>query len=100
MRIERRFGVVVRRDSGGPTFIHTGLWTHAQSDAAGGPLSDSLATLAVKSGDGLAWFVFMAPQPPNAARFALDKALWRAHDSVRRPSVARVPSVAAAARPD
>jgi len=93
-------GVVVRRDAGGPTFLHTGLWTHAQSDAAGGPLSDSHATLAVKSGEGLSWFVYMAPQPPNAARFALDKALWRAHDSVRRPALARTPSVRSAARRD
>jgi len=89
-------GVVVRREPGGPAFLHTGLWTHAQADAAGGPLADSHATLAVKSPTGLSWFVYMAPQPPNAARFALDRALWRVHDSVRRP-MARAPSARAAA---
>jgi CubicO group peptidase (beta-lactamase class C family) len=98
-------GMVVRRDPSGPTFVHTGLWTHAQSDAAGGPLADSHATLAVKSGDGVAWFVFMAPQPPKDARAALDRALWRAHDSVRwpapqaRPQV-RTPTARASARRD
>jgi hypothetical protein len=62
---------------------HTGLWTHAQRDVRGGALSDSHATLAVKTARGAAWFAYMEPQPAPAVRHALDAALWRAADRVR-----------------
>lgn len=76
-------GVVARLDPQGPSVWHTGLWTHAQRDVRGGALSDSHATLAVKTARGTAWFAYMEPQPPPAARHALDAALWRAAESVR-----------------
>jgi CubicO group peptidase (beta-lactamase class C family) len=71
-------GMVVRRDREGPSLWHTGLWTHAQRDAKSGFLSDSHATLAVKSARGFAWFAYVEPQPSRAARAALDAVLWRA----------------------
>lgn len=76
-------GVVARLDPQGPSVWHTGLWTHAQRDVRGGALSDSHATLAVKTARGAAWFAYMEPQPAPAVRHALDAALWRAADSVR-----------------
>ena len=76
-------GVVARLDPEGPSVWHTGLWTHAQRDVRGGALHDSHATLAVKTARGAAWFAYMEPQPPTAARQALDAALWRAAESVR-----------------
>lgn len=76
-------GVVARLDPEGPSVWHTGLWTHAQRDVRGGALYDSHATLAVKTARGAAWFAYMEPQPPPAARHALDAALWRAADAVR-----------------
>jgi CubicO group peptidase (beta-lactamase class C family) len=76
-------GVVARLDPEGPSVWHTGLWTHAQRDVRGGALSDSHATLAVKSARGAAWFAYMEPQPAVAARSQLDAALWRAAESVR-----------------
>ncbi|MFO0986565.1 MAG: serine hydrolase domain-containing protein [Alphaproteobacteria bacterium] len=76
-------GVVARLDPEGPSVWHTGLWTHAQRDVRGGALYDSHATLAVKTARGAAWFAYMEPQPPAAARHALDAALWRAAESVR-----------------
>ncbi len=76
-------GVVARRDPEGPSVWHTGLWTHAQRDVRGGALSDSHATLAVKSARGAAWFAYMEPQPSVAARSALDVALWRASEQVK-----------------
>jgi CubicO group peptidase (beta-lactamase class C family) len=76
-------GVVARLDPEGPSVWHTGLWTHAQRDVRGGALSDSHATLAVKTARGAAWFAYMEPQPSVAARSVLDAALWRAAESVR-----------------
>ncbi len=76
-------GVVARLDPEGPSVWHTGLWTHAQRDVRGGALSDSHATLAVKTARGAAWFAYMEPQPAPAVRHALDAALWRAADQVR-----------------
>lgn len=76
-------GVVARLDPEGPSVWHTGLWTHAQRDVRGGALSDSHATLAVKSARGAAWFAYMEPQPSLAVRSVLDAALWRAADQVR-----------------
>jgi CubicO group peptidase (beta-lactamase class C family) len=76
-------GVVARREPGGVSVWHTGLWTHAQSDALGGPLADSHATLAVKSAAGAAWFVYVEPQPALAARAQLDAALWRAAEAAK-----------------
>jgi CubicO group peptidase (beta-lactamase class C family) len=76
-------GVVARLDPEGPSVWHTGLWTHAQRDVRGGALSDSHATLAVKSARGAAWFAYMEPQPSVAARSVLDAALWRAAESVK-----------------
>ncbi|HEY7609776.1 MAG TPA: serine hydrolase domain-containing protein [Alphaproteobacteria bacterium] len=76
-------GVVARREPGGVSVWHTGLWTHAQKDVRGGALADSHATLAVKSAKGAAWFVYMEPQLPLAARAELDAALWRAAEQVK-----------------
>lgn len=76
-------GVVARREPGGASVWHTGLWTHAQSDVPGGPVADSHATLAVRTAAGAAWFAYMEPQPSPAARAALDAALWRAAGAVK-----------------
>jgi D-alanyl-D-alanine carboxypeptidase len=76
-------GVLARRERGGVSVWHTGLWTHAQRDVKDGPLADSHATLAVRSAGGTAWFVYMEPQPTIAARSALDAALWRASETVK-----------------
>jgi CubicO group peptidase (beta-lactamase class C family) len=72
-----------RKQFAGRDDLAYSLGVVAQRDVRGGALSDSHATLAVKSARGAAWFAYMEPQPAVAARSQLDAALWRAAESVR-----------------
>jgi CubicO group peptidase (beta-lactamase class C family) len=69
---------------GGHNFWHSGGWTYSTSRTSpSGGLSESIGTLAVSAAFGASWYVSYEPRPSGEARAALDRALYRAVESLK-----------------
>jgi CubicO group peptidase (beta-lactamase class C family) len=58
-------GTFVRKAEPSVSHHHFGSWVY-NLKANHGPLRTSFLTLAVRRGDGTAWFVYAAPRPPRS----------------------------------
>jgi hypothetical protein len=80
-------GTFVRKTDPGVSHHHFGSWAYNLM-GFDGPLRTSFLTLAVRRGDGTAWFVHVAPRPPRSEDerpgVELDRALADAYRGVKR----------------